>query len=222
MVRYIKRRTKLIYYKLKYGSSLKLGTNVTIDSGSTFEGMNKINSNSHFYGHLGFGTYIGSNSDIIGNIGKFTSIAPFVRINPGKHPTKGPFVSTSPFFYSSRKQNGHSIVKEELYNELASVDGTIKNTVIIGHDVWIGDGAFIVGGVTIGNGAVVLSHAVVTKDVAPYSIVGGIPAKHIDYRFDSQTIAFLMDFKWWEKDISWLKNNIDSMADISRLINKFS
>ena len=72
------------------------------------------------------------------------------------------------------------------------VDNDNKWIVNIGHDCWIGEHVFMVGGVTVNNGAVVLAHAVVTKDVPPYAIVGGIPAKVIGYRYDEETIAFLL------------------------------
>src|SRR5919112_1299826 len=67
-----------------------------------------------------------------------------------------------------------------------------------GHDVWLGSGAIVMSGVTVGHGAVVAAHAVVTRDVPPYAIVGGNPAKVIRYRFDEETIAALLDAKWWE------------------------
>jgi len=70
-------------------------------------------------------------------------------------------------------------------------------SVQIGNDVWIGRGAFIMAGVSIGDGAVVGARALVSKDVEPYSIVGGVPATHIKYRFDADTIEKLMKIKWW-------------------------
>ena len=68
----------------------------------------------------------------------------------------------------------------------------------IGHDVWLGSGATILSGITIGHGAVVAAHALVTKDVPPYAIVGGNPAKIIRYRFDDGTIAALLEARWWD------------------------
>lgn len=70
-------------------------------------------------------------------------------------------------------------------------------SVKIGNDVWIGRGAVIMAGVSIGDGAVVGARALVNKDIEPYSIVGGVPAAHIKYRFDSDTICKLMKIKWW-------------------------
>lgn len=72
---------------------------------------------------------------------------------------------------------------------------------MVGNDVWIGYNATIMPGVRIGDGAIIASNAVVTKDVLPYSIVGGNPAKLIRYRFDEETIAMLQTLKWWDWDI---------------------
>lgn len=72
---------------------------------------------------------------------------------------------------------------------------------MVGNDVWIGYNATIMPGVQIGDGAIIASNAVVTKDVLPYSIVGGNPTKLIRYRFDEETIAMLQTLKWWDWDI---------------------
>ena len=73
-----------------------------------------------------------------------------------------------------------------------------RGDVTIGDDVWLRSGAIILSGVTIGSGAVVAAHAVVTRDVPPYAIVGGNPAKIIRYRFDDETIAALLNSRWWD------------------------
>jgi acetyltransferase-like isoleucine patch superfamily enzyme len=87
---------------------------------------------------------------------------------------------------------------------------TSNGDVIIGNDVWIGQGATVMSGVTIGDGAVIAAEALVAKDVAPYSIVGGNPAKHISYRFDEKTIKNLLDIKWW----NWPHNIITQCSDL--------
>ena len=92
-----------------------------------------------------------------------------------------------------------------------------KGGVNIGNDCWIGQHVFIVGGVTIGDGAVVYAGAVVTKDVPPYAIVGGVPARIIRYRYDQETIDWLLRIKWWEHDIEWFEENWELLNDINKL-----
>lgn len=83
-----------------------------------------------------------------------------------------------------------------------------KGDIIVGNDVWIGYEAVILSGVTIGDGAIIGSRAVVTKDVPPYTIVGGVPAKPIRKRFDDVTIARLLELKWWDWSEERIKANL--------------
>ena len=78
--------------------------------------------------------------------------------------------------------------------------------ITIGHDVWVGSGAFIRDGVTIGHGAVIGAGAVVTRNVNPYAIVGGVPAKELRSRFDADTVEYLLDLKWWDMEESEIRN----------------
>ena len=96
----------------------------------------------------------------------------------------------------------------------------VKEIPEIGNDVWIGENVFFQGGVIIGDGAVVLAGAVVTKNVPPYAIVGGVPAKVLKYRYDEETIKFLLGFKWWDKDVNWLRDNWQLLCDIDKLKNE--
>ena len=96
----------------------------------------------------------------------------------------------------------------------------VKSFPEVGNDVWIGENVFFQGGVIIGDGAVVLAGAVVTKDVPPYAIVGGVPAKVLKYRYDEETIKFLLSIKWWDKDVNWLRDNWQLLCDINRLKNE--
>ncbi|WP_300911611.1 CatB-related O-acetyltransferase [Muribaculum intestinale] len=182
--------------------------------------MNKIHPHTYFRGELGFGSYIGPNCNIVGKIGKFTSIGPNVRCNPGRHPYTYPYVTTAPCFFSlnpKHSQNGSTFATKQCFDEFTYADKDCKFPIVIGNDCWIGEGVFIVGGVTIGNGAVVLAHAVVTKDVPPYAIVGGVPAKILKYRYSTDDIEFLQRIKWWDNSISWFKNNWELLCNFEKL-----
>jgi len=92
-----------------------------------------------------------------------------------------------------------------------------KGNIVIGNDVWIGFEAVIMAGVTIGDGAIIASRAVVTKDVPPYSIVGGTPAKLIRKRFTDEQIDKLLRLKWWDWDEEKVRQNIDKIMDVNKL-----
>ena len=202
--------------KIRYRNFVHYNFTTKISSASSFEGANVIGNNTWFCGNMGYGTYICNDCSIIGNIGRFCSIAPEVKNTLGVHPISEPYVSTSPMFFSLRKQTGKTFAKKQLFEEL-------KEPIEIGHDCWIGQRVFIVGGVKIGIGAVVLAGAVVTKDVPPYSIVGGVPAKGLKYRYDDDTIKFLLKSEWWNRPIDWLEANYELFCDIDefkRAINE--
>ncbi|MBP3471748.1 MAG: antibiotic acetyltransferase [Paraprevotella sp.] len=91
----------------------------------------------------------------------------------------------------------------------------------MGSDVWIGLDVNIIGGIEISDGAVVLSRAVVTKDVPPYAIVGGVPARIIGYRYDAETIDFLLRVKWWNNDEQWFRENWMLLNDIEKFKRYF-
>lgn len=95
-----------------------------------------------------------------------------------------------------------------------------KGDITIGHDVWIGYEALILSGVTIGHGAIIGARAVVTKDVAPYTIVGGVPAKFIRQRFPDETIKHLLDLKWWDWPPEKIAAHLDAIqsGDLARLL----
>jgi acetyltransferase-like isoleucine patch superfamily enzyme len=199
-------------------------TNVIISNGvqfnknTKFESYIKINKNTEILNtEIGMGTYINSHSTFNNCIiGKFCSIASHSSIIYGRHPSAG-FISTHPSFFSILNQAGFSFTKEKLFEELKYVKPDKKISVIIGNDVWIGYGASIIEGVSIGDGAIIAAGAVVTKDVKPYSIVAGVPAKIIKYRFSEVEIAELLKLKWWDKDFSWLQENYKLFCDVNNI-----
>ncbi len=211
MLKRLKRKIKgipvLWYMRMKYRNRVIICSGCTINLRSSFEGANKIYQNSRFNGSMGYGSYIAPNCKIHAHIGRFTSIAPDVECNHGTHPIGLPNVTTSPMFFSTQKQTGTTFADSMKFQEF-------KPTIEIGNDVWIGQKVFMVGGIKIGDGAVVLAGAVVTKDVPPYAIVGGVPAKVMKYRYDEETIKFLLKVQWWNKDIEWLKEHWQLLNDM--------
>ncbi len=196
--------------KWQWHGIVRFTRKVYIGKKSSFEGANSIGNHSSFTGAMGYGSYMEEHCHITGKVGRFTSISDEVRTTVGTHPYTEPFVTTSPMFFSLRKQAMETFAEKQLFDE-------IRPDVHIGNDCWLGTRIFIVGGVTIGDGAVILAGAVVTKDVPPYAIVGGVPAKIIKYRFDQQTIDWLLSVRWWDKPIDWLKEHHELLCNIERL-----
>lgn len=211
----IKRQIKLLRAKRKY-KNVKFGKAVNIGKASTFEGYNVLGNRVTFVGNCGRCSYIGDGSTIYGKIGRFCSIGFGVITLQGTHPTH--FVSTSPSFYSTLGHNGLYFVKENAFVEKKYADSEKRYPVVIGNDVWIGHGAVILGGVTIGDGAIIGAGAIVTKDVAPYTIVAGNPARVIRSRFDEETIEKLLQIKWWDKDLEWIARHADRFLDVSAFL----
>jgi acetyltransferase-like isoleucine patch superfamily enzyme len=135
------------------------------------------------------------------DIGRFCSIASRVVVGGARHPME--YVSTSPVFLSHKESIKKKFSKHDYYWEPKTV---------IGHDVWIGEGVFIKGGVTIGIGAVIGMGSVVTKDVQPYAIYAGNPARLIRYRFADDVVSGLLKSKWWE-------SSVDELHSISALFS---
>lgn len=160
-----------------------------------------------------FGT-VARNAQVFNTkMGHFSGIGPFSYVGLGEHPSSV-FVSTHPLFYSTNGQpDSISIVEKNLFEEY-------KQT-YIGNDVITGNCVIIKQGVTIGNGAIIAAGSVVRKDVEPYSIVGGVPAKHIRYRFTKEQIDFLQEFKWWDRDLDWIIANKDLMVNVELLMEKY-
>ena len=144
--------------------------------------------------------------DFVGDklvIGKFCMIASDVTfiMNGANHLTDA--ISTYPF----------AIFGDGWEAAMEGREYPRKGDINIGNDVWIGYNATIMAGVTVGDGAIIATNATVVKDVPPYTIVGGNPAREIKKRFDDQTIEKLLDLKWWDKPIEWITANVNSLTN---------
>lgn len=164
---------------------------------------------------LGDYSYVMQRCDIIyTDIGKFSNIASDVRINPGNHPVE--WVSQHHFLYRLKQ---YELAGED--NESFFKWRSIQR-VHIGHDTWIGHRAIILPGITIGNGAVIAAGSVVTKDVAPYTIVGGVPAKQIRQRFPSAIGRSLEKIGWWHWSHEQLRERLEDFYNIREFIHKYN
>lgn len=157
---------------------------------------------------LGDYSYVVNDSNIIyTTIGKFCSIAAHTRINPGNHPMQR--ASQAHFTYRA------SAYFEDAQDEAAFFDWRRSTPVTIGHDVWIGHGAIVLAGRSIGTGAVVAGGAVVTKDVPDYTIVAGNPARIIRRRFPEEIAERLKALAWWDWEHAALRTALDDFRALS-------
>lgn len=198
-------------YQLKYwGSHLRIGYLSAVNN-STFGKYNWIGQESIVANSsLGDFTYVNSFSYVLwATIGRYCSIGPNVKIAPGKHPSSG-FVSTHPATFNNQSNFVRNFAREPKFKNYQPVT--------IGNDVWIGANSIIIDGVTIGDGAIIAANSVVVKDVGPYEIVGGNPARFIRKRFDDNSIDFLVKTKWWNNDPDWLEENISRFWNIDDFV----
>lgn len=162
--------------------------------------------------HVSMGnfSYVSNYSRLVNvNVGSFCSIGPHVQIGLAPHPSRI-FVSTYPAFYSDYNEGcPRSFRKNKVFNDAVPETG-------IGNDVWIGSDVIIPGGIKIGTGAIVATGSVVVKDVPPYAVVGGNPAKIIRYRFSEEQIKALLESEWWNWPIEKIRQHVDDFSDFEK------
>lgn len=185
---------------------------------SCLEGKNLICDDTELVDSLlGKCSYMGKGTKIVKTkVGKYTCIGPGVKIIRGQHPTSA-IVSIHPAFYATNHPIGYSYVKEDKFKELREVEPGFA--VVVGNDVWIGADVKIMEGVTIADGSIVAAGAVVVKDTEPFEIVGGVPARHIKYRFEEEERDMLLKIQWWNRDSGWIQEHADDFVDIKRFLN---
>ena len=195
-------RIKYLWYKVIkkiQGTGL---VNSSVHKTSKIEpGTHFVNSTMDAYSFCGYDCEI-----INADIKKYCSIASCVKLGGAKHPIE--WVGTSPVFYVGR---------DSVSKKYSEYDREKTKRIKVGNDVWIGIGAIIKSGVTIGDGAVIGAGAVVTKDVRPYEIVAGNPAKHIRFRFDEEIINELLELRWWD----FPEDKISVLAEFVREPKRF-
>ena len=222
MLESIKERIRAIWARLnhQYPSS-HISIKAKIGHNCTMEGKNWICDGVRLNNvYLGYGSYVSTGGQLFNiRIGRYTSVGPrCIVLSGGNHPTSR-FVSTHPCFYSKDTHVGFTYSHQNLFNEYEYTDPENKYMVEVGNDVWIASDVKLLPGIVIHDGAVIAAGAVVTKDVPPYAIVGGVPAKVIRYRFEKEQIESLLDFQWWNKDEKWIREHAGLFDDIDGFLS---
>lgn len=213
-------RAYLVYFKwkMKHNKAVIFQKHCSISDNVFFEGNNNVGGRIH-NAYVGYGTYIiGENSYIMNcKIGRFCSIASSCHIGLGDHAFNT--VSTSPLFYSAHSMLPNNFLVEDIPVDEQGNDNS-KYKIRIGNDVWFGYNVCVKEGVSIGDGAIIGAKSLVTRDIPPYAVAVGTPARVIRYRFTKEQIEKLLEIKWWDRDIAWIKENAHLFQDIDSFIAK--
>jgi acetyltransferase-like isoleucine patch superfamily enzyme len=190
------------------------GCRVSGQESSINEGVTILDRTTFTNCKIGRYSYVGSDGRFWGcTIGAFCSIGPYVLAGLGRHPVD--FVSTHPAFYSPNHSASRiSFTQTQNFVERAPI--------VIGNDVWIGARAIIVDGITIGDGAIIAAGAVVTKNVDPYTIIGGVPGRVIRKRFSDDQINRLLEIQWWNQPLEWIHQHSGEFLDINQFLGNHS
>jgi len=195
-----------LQYQIRYaGKSIRIEYMAELTN-VRFEGVNKVYKYARLRDvSIGHFSYVSRGTQVYNaEVGKFTCIGPETIIGPGEHPVRG-YISSHPAFYSMLAQAGKTFSDKDYVEEIPRT--------IVGHNVWIGARAIIRAGVTIGDGAVIAAGAVVVKDVAPYTVVGGVPAIVMRNRFDDETRKLVQRSEWWNWSTEKLAKHADAFRD---------
>lgn len=213
---------KRIYLKFRWRDKCRFCGNAVADRKSTFDGRNYIcNGTEIVNAHFGYASGVGINcflKDI--DIGKYCCFAGEIMTVVGRHPSSD-YVSIHPAFYSTTQQWGFTYVNEDKFDVNHRLDKERQISFRIGNDVWVGERVQFLEGVTVGDGAIIAAGAVVTKDVPPYAIVGGVPAKVIRYRFSQEQIEKLFEIKWWDWEEEKIRRYAEKFNNVDTLLNSF-
>lgn len=211
-----------VYRIIRWDCTFEQGVEIGRDC--IFEGHNLVSRRTFLRNvEMGFASYTGDNCLLKSTkIGRYTCIGPNVVVAIGRHPTSG-FVSIHPAFFSPDNPSGLQYVDKKKYIDSYYVQTNSKRkyAAVIGNDVWIGANVTILDGVSVGDGAIVAAGSVITHNVEPYSIVGGVPAKEIKKRFDQVIIDKLMMIKWWEKDNDYIASHAKSFENFDMFFEDF-
>ena len=205
---------KIFTFPYNTACRLRVGDQLTIDKNAKIDAYSAFCSGNTFY-TMGTQSYTWSQFTPDTVIERYTSIATGIRFMGDQHPYQR--FSSSGVTYNQRVVWISELIKETPDFSLRQINKPIPQPTIIGNDVWIGANSTIKQGIKIGDGAVVGTGAIVTKDVLPYTVVGGVPARIIKYRFPEKVVEDLLELKWWDYCFTDFKN-MDSDIPVEAFI----